>query len=165
MDFTAVSNPVPCASSVSLSISQTTNIYWAPALSALGSKLEMQGESTEVQPRLGRGTSCFWPAHWLNPFGTDVSWCYAPRTLGPSALGMSPGLFPSPILLHWPCYQPASAPTRQNLFPNIDGWEMSRVCLMKLVHGLPPRSGCKESGLEIAWPLSLLTTPIPIFSI
>ena len=39
---------------------------------------------------------------------------------------------------------------------------MSKVCLMKLVHGLLPRSGCKENGLEIAQSLSLHTDHVGI---
>lgn len=118
-------------------------------------------ESTELLARLG-GNLLF-PAHHLQwdpltlmsarttpkiprtKHSGDEPIPFPPQT-GPSYQGFSLLLLESDTT-SFPVHTP---------FP--EGWEISRVCLMKLVHGLPPRSGCKENGLEIAQSLSLQTT-------
>lgn len=141
---------------------------------ALGPNL---GKQRNLGTHLGLGVHPL-PLPYLSSFPTPMSstFCFIPGALmSASITPKNPKIWNARDELFYltslspssppngPCSQPTLALARHNLFPNIDRWEMSRVCLMKLAHGLPPRSGCKENGLEIAQPLPWLTAPSPSF--
>lgn len=144
-DFLAACNPIPV-------LSQWDNKHLLSSCFAwLWGQSWGYRQSTELWP--GLGVNLLFPAHPLEgALLTLMSARTAPKIPRIKLFGNEPhsiSLYPPNWPIH-PGFQPTLAWARHNLFPSIEGWEMSKVCLMKLVHGLLPRSGCKENGLEIA---------------